>query len=209
MQTTRICFVRHGETAWNTERRIQGQLDVPLSAAGHGQARAAANALVQEEFAAIYSSDLSRARQTAAAAAHLLKMPVQLNPALRERDYGIFQTLTYEEARLSFPGEFARHARRDPDFAFPGGESLSRFAARVTCCVDELVERHRGRQFLVFTHGGVLDVLHRHASGKPLSAPRDFEIPNAALNWLEVSDCRWSILAWADRDHLTEALDEA
>lgn len=208
MQTTRICLVRHGETAWNAERRIQGQLDVPLSAVGHAQARAAANGLAREDFAAIYSSDLSRARQTAEAAGHLLRRPLHLRPELRERHYGIFQSLTYEEARLAFPGEFARHEKRDPDFACAGGESLRQFAARVVSFVQALAQRHRGEQVLAFTHGGVLDILHRHASGKSLSAPRDFEIPNAALNWFELADGRWSILAWADREHLTEALDE-
>jgi len=112
---TRLCLVRHGETAWNAERRIQGRLDVPLASAGHAQARAL---------------------HTAEAAAH--------------------------------PGE----------------------------------------QVLVFTHGGVLDILHRRASGKPLCAPRDFDIPNAALNWLEAGPERWSILGWAERSHLDEALDE-
>lgn len=209
MPATRLCAIRHGETAWNAERRIQGQLDEPLSAFGHAQARATANGLAREEFAAIYSSDLSRARQTAEAAAHLLKLPVTLLPELRERHYGVFQTLTYAEMRSRYPQEYARFEGREIDFAFPeGGESLRRFSERVLLCFEEIVERHAGGQVLVFTHGGVLDILHRRASGKPLSAPRDFEIPNAALNWLEVADGKWSVLTWADRGHLAEALDE-
>lgn len=207
--TTRLCLVRHGETAWNAERRIQGQLDVPLSTAGHAQARAAANALAREDFSAIYSSDLARALHTAEAAAHRLKLPICRQPALRERHYGVLQTLTFAEFAQHHPQAHTRFLAREEAFALPGGgESLHRFAARVHRCVDEIVAAHSGGRVLVVTHGGVLDILHRRASGKPLSAPRDFEIPNAGLNWLAVDDGRWTLLAWAERGHLAEALDE-
>ena len=206
---TRLCLVRHGETAWNAERRIQGQLDVPLSAVGHAQARATANALAQESFGAIHSSDLARALHTAEAAAHLLRLPVRREPGLRERHYGVLQTLTYAEFAERHPQDFVRFRAREEDFALPGGgESLRQFADRVHACVDAIVAAYPGGQVLLFTHGGVLDVLHRRASGRPLSARRDFEIPNTALNWLEVDRDAWRLLSWADRRHLGEALDE-
>ncbi len=209
MTATRLCLVRHGETAWNAERRIQGQLDVPLSAVGHAQARAAANALAQESICAIHSSDLARALHTAEAAAHLLKLPVRREAGLRERHYGVLQTLTYAEFAERHPQAYARFRAREEDFVLPGGgESLRSFAERVYACVDAIVAAHAGGQVLLLTHGGVLDVLHRRASGCPLSARRDFEIPNAALNWLEVEHGAWRLLSWADRSHLDEALDE-
>ncbi len=207
--TTRLCLVRHGETAWNAERRIQGQLDVPLSSAGHAQARAAANWLAQEDFSAIYSSDLSRALHTAEAAAHLLKLPIRREIALRERHYGVLQTLTYAEFQQRHPDAFARFQAREEAFVLPGGgESLRQFADRINQCVDAIVAEHPDGQVLIVTHGGVLDILHRRASGQPLSAPRDFEIPNAALNWLEIDQGAWTLLSWAERGHLAEALDE-
>ena len=86
MSATRLCLVRHGETAWNAEGRVQGQLDVPLSEVGRAQARAVAAALALERFDAIYSSDLVRVRETAAPAAERLGMPVALEAALPERD---------------------------------------------------------------------------------------------------------------------------
>lgn len=211
MTATRLCLVRHGETAWNAERRIQGQLDVPLSAVGHAQARATANALAQEAnfICAVYTSDLARALHTAEAAAHLLGLPIRRHVGLRERHYGVLQTLTYAEFARRHPDAHARFLAREEDFVLPGGgESLRGFADRVLACVDGIVAAHPGGQVLIVTHGGVLDVLHRRASGKPLSAPRDFDIPNAALNWLEVASGKWSILSWADRSHLTESLDE-
>jgi probable phosphoglycerate mutase len=209
VSATRLCLVRHGETAWNAERRIQGQLDVPLSAVGHAQARATANWLVREDFSAIYSSDLSRALHTAEAAAHLHKLPIHRRVELRERHYGVLQTLTYAEFGQRHPNAYARFLAREEAFALPGGgESLRQFADRVNACLDEIVAAHPGGQALVFTHGGVLDILHRRTSGQPLSAPRDFDIPNAALNWLEVDQGKWSLLSWAERSHLAEALDE-
>lgn len=208
MITTRLCLVRHGETAWNAERRIQGQLDEPLSVLGHAQARATAKILVQEDFAAVYASDLSRAQQTAEAIARLRGCPVRLEAGLRERHYGVFQTRTYDEMRRDFPREYARFMAREIDFVLPGGESLRQFAQRVLHCVEAIVAAHAGGQVLIATHGGVLDILHRRVTGKPLDAPRDFEIPNAALNWLEIADGRWTLLSWAERSHLSASLDE-
>jgi probable phosphoglycerate mutase len=206
---TRLCLVRHGETAWNAQRRLQGHLDVPLNDTGHAQARATAARLTGHAFAAVYCSDLARARQTADAAARALAMTPVATAALRERHYGAFQGLTYAEARARFPAEYDRFAAREADFAFPhGGESLSGFADRVAAALREIAERHAGAQVLVVTHGGVLDVAHRLATGKPLEAARDFAIPNAALNWIAFAAGRWQLLAWADADHLALARDE-
>lgn len=209
MTATRLCLVRHGETAWNAERRIQGQLDVPLSPVGQAQARAAAAALQGQAIAAIYSSDLVRARHTAEAAAARLGLPVHHRPDLRERHYGVLQRLTYAEFAERHADAYARFRAREEDFVLPGGgESLRAFAARVQACLDDIVAAHPGQRVLVVTHGGVLDILHRRASGRPLAAPRDFEIANAAFNWLEAERGHWRILSWAERGHLDEALDE-
>lgn len=208
---TRLCFVRHGETDWNAGKRIQGQIDIPLSVLGHAQARATANALVNEGFAAIYSSDLARARQTAEATAHLAHLPLQLLTGLRERHYGIFQGLTYEEAAARHPEEYARHRARDPRFVPAGGESLLDLAARLGATCDEIVRRHPGEAVALFTHGGVLDIVHRQAAARPLDTPRDFTIPNCGINWVEVNGVGggcWTLLSWAERDHLAGARDE-
>lgn len=208
MSVTRMCMVRHGETAWNAEGRVQGQLDIPLNATGIAQARAVAAALAGESFSAIYASDLTRVRQTADPAAERLGIEVRLEPALRERHYGIFERLTYVEVRERYPAEYARFRGKDPDFDFVTGEGLKAFAARALACVGALLERHAGENVLVFTHGGVLEMVYRHATGLGLSSPRDFEIPNAALNRIEASGGAWRVLAWADIAHLEGALDD-
>lgn len=207
--STRLCLVRHGETAWNADRRLQGHLDVPLNETGHAQAEDTAASLVQHRFAAFYCSDLARARQTAAAVERKLGLAPLLERELRERHYGAFQGLTYEEARARFPDAYARFEQRDPDFAFPdGGESLAGFAARIGATLGRIAARHTGQTVLVMTHGGVLDVAHRLATGKRLDAPRDFTIPNAALNWIEFDGAAWHLIAWADCRHLETARDE-
>lgn len=209
MCSTRLCLVRHGETAWNAEKRLQGHLDVPLNEVGHVQAQATAASLAGQQFAAFYSSDLRRAQQTAAAAGRALGLDATLEPELRERHYGVFQGLTYDEARERFPDEYARFDARDLDFAFPGnGESLGEFATRIHLALTGIANRHAGQQTLIVTHGGVLDIVHRLATGKSLEAPRDFKIPNAALNWIEFDGQSWRLIAWADLRHLENARDE-
>ena len=98
---------------------------------------------------------------------------------------------------------------REVDYVMPeGGESLAALSVRVLRCVEAILAKHAGSTLLVFTHGGVLDVLYRHATDKALSAPRDFDIPNTGLNRIDVTAGRWSIRTWADRGHLADVLDE-
>lgn len=208
-QHCRLCLVRHGETPWNAERRLQGHLDVPLNGTGVAQAAATSRSLAAHRFAAIYCSDLRRARDTAAPAAALLGRELRCEPRLRERHYGVFQGLTYAEAEAQYRQEYAQFAARDPQFAFPGGgESLADFAARIAGVLATIAQRHLGEQVLVVTHGGVLDIAHRLATGAPLHLRRDFAIPNAALNWIDFNGDGWEVVAWADESHLAGARDE-
>jgi probable phosphoglycerate mutase len=208
MPSTRICLVRHGETAWNAEGRVQGQTDIPLSAVGHAQARAAASILAQHDFSAIYSSDLLRVRQTAEPAAQRLALQVALDRGLRERHYGIFECLLYTEVKQRFPEHYARFRDKDPEFDFDTGESLRAFFERALAAVGRIAAAHRGERVIVFTHGGVLDMVYRHIHALGLSATREFGVPNAGLNWIECADSCWSMHGWADVAHLEKALDD-
>lgn len=204
---SRLCIVRHGETDWNAQRRIQGQVDIPLNAVGRRQAAATAAGVAGRCFAAVYSSDLSRAWQTALTIAGALGLPVEAAAGLRERHYGRMQGLTGEEARERFPALHAGYAARRPDYDLDGGETLAGFAGRVADTLRRLAEAHRGQALLLVSHGGVLDVANRLATGRALAAPRDFPVPNAGLNWLEYRGT-WHILSWAEQAHLATALDE-
>jgi len=204
----RLCIVRHGETAWNAEHRVQGQLDVPLNAIGEAQALAASSVLAREAFDAIYASDLTRARQTAQPVARLLSREILLEKDLRERHYGIFERLTYAEVKVRYPEDYARFKAGDPAYAFRTGESLKDFSSRSIAILTRIAEANRGKSILVFTHGGVLDMIYRFVTGLDLSAERNFGIPNAGLNRLDMTSAGWRIRAWADTAHLEGALDD-
>lgn len=205
----RICLIRHGETQWNRERRLQGQIDIALNRNGLAQAEAAARSLERGRFGALYSSDLARAAQTAAAISRHHALAPTLDARLRERHFGFFQGLTYDEAERRHPEFYRRFQARETGLAFEeGGESLEVFAARVRSVMSEIARTHAGATVLVVTHGGVLDVVYRLSTGRALQAPRDFDIPNAAFNWVEHDDGRWRLIRWADQGHLGAALDE-
>ena len=144
---TELILIRHGETAWNRERRMQGQTDTPLSDIGRAQAEAVGQRLAQHPFAALYSSDLARAWDTAAAIARAHKNghEIRREPALRERTFGVFEGLTYDEMAQHFPAEHARFALRDPDYAVPGGESPRQFFERSLACLESIAAAHAGR----------------------------------------------------------------
>ncbi len=203
-----LWMIRHGETAWNAEGRVQGQTDVPLSETGHAQARAIAAALSGGRFAALYSSDLLRCLQTAQPFARSAGLEVRIDPALRERHYGIFEAITYAEAKVRYPDDYARFRAKELDYDFRGGESLRGFFERSIRCLEAIARSHPGQEVLVFTHGGVLEMAYRRANGLGLASKRDFEIPNAALNRIEASGEAWRVLAWAERAHLEAALDD-
>ena len=168
---TRVIALRHGETDWNAAMRMQGQTDIPLNDRGREQAAQLAQALADEEVAAIYSSDLRRAHDTATAVATRLGLPVRLDPGLRERGFGVFEGLTFAEIDQRWPDDSARWRRRDADFAPEGGETLSEFHARCITVACRLAARHRGRQVVLVAHGGVLDCLYRAATNIELNAP--------------------------------------
>lgn len=211
MQTiTRILAVRHGETAWNRDTRIQGHTDIDLNERGRWQAERLARSLRDEPIAAFYASDLSRARETAQAVARLHGGTVQTHAGLRERCFGRFEGHTWTELEARHPAETIAWRQRLPDFAPPGGESLRQLQERVVTAVSELAARHPGEQVLVVAHGGVLDILYRAATRLDLQAPRSWDLTNTAVNRLLWSPEGLSLVGWADTGHLQDenSLDE-
>lgn len=209
VQVTRILAVRHGETAWNRETRIQGHTDIALNDHGRWQAAQLAQALRDEPIAACYASDLSRARATAQAVADALGQSVATHTGLRERCFGQFEGQTWAELEAAWPAETLAWRKRLPDFAPPGGESLRQLQARVVAAVGELAARHAGEQVLMVVHGGVLDMLYRAATRLDLQATRSWELPNTAINRLLWSPEGLGLVGWADTTHLQRGtLDE-
>jgi probable phosphoglycerate mutase len=201
-QATRLILIRHGETPWNRETRIQGHTDIPLSELGLAQADLLAQALADEPLAAIYASDLSRARQTAETVARLQGLAVRLDAGLRERAFGRFEGLSWDEITQRYPEDAARWRRREPDFAVGGGESLSLFSARCRAAVSRIASVHAGQSVAIVAHGGVLDCLYRAATGVALDAPRSWQLGNAAINRLLAVGGGFTLVGWNDDHHL-------
>ncbi len=203
MIETKLMVIRHGETAWNREKRMQGTTDTPLSGVGREQARALARRLAGRAFAALYSSDLARAWETARAIAELTGREAVADPRLQERRFGIFEGLTAEEIVARYPEEHARFASRDLDYAVPGGESAREFTGRCIGCLAEIAGRHPGREVVVVTHGLVLDSLYRAAHGLDHGARRPVPLINASLNVFGYAGGAWRLELWGDISHLS------
>lgn len=210
MQATRIIALRHGETAWNVDTRIQGKLDIELNETGRWQARRAAQALAGEDIGAVYSSDLLRAWETACAVASAAGQKAQPVQTLRERGFGIFEGKTFTEIEAIWPEQTLRWRQRDPLWKPEGGESLLELRQRIERTVSALAERHQGEQIVLVAHGGVLDVLYRLATGQDLQTPRSWNLGNATINRLLWTPEGLTLVGWADTRHLddNEALDE-
>ena len=211
MSATTLVLVRHGETDWNVEGRIQGHLDIPLNEVGLAQAASLGNRLRREAFEAIYSSDLSRAYLTASPAVANPDKVILRDRRLRERHLGVLQGLTGEEAITRQAMAWQAFKSRDADLALAGGESLGEFSGRVVGFVEDMREKHFGQRVLVVTHGGVLDAAYRHATGMALGAARDFPIYNASVNVISHDTGRWKVDSWGDISHLPQelALDDS
>ncbi len=201
---TRIYLVRHGETEWNREQRMQGHLDSTLSALGHAQAAAVANALHDLAPDYLYCSDLGRARQTAQAIAARCALTVREDSRLRERHYGQLQGLRWSEVQALHPVSAERMHGRDAQFAPDGGESLQQFHDRVVPAIEQIADLHRGSSVAIVTHGGVVGLMYRHVLSMSLEAPRDYALANASINRFRRVAGQWQIEAWGDTSHLTD-----
>jgi broad specificity phosphatase PhoE len=201
-----MILVRHGQSTWNREHRIQGQLDPPLSDEGRRQAELLGRRLAARPLAGFYASDLKRAFQTAEAiGAHVDLMP-EPTPGLREIYLGDWEGLRTEEIAERFPDAWARWTQ-EPDWDLvPGGEGAARFEARVVATLDEIFDRHPHGEVLVVTHGGVIQVALHRVIGRPSKGLFPFKIQNASISVVEARYGRTIIGGANDVGHLEPAL---
>ena len=203
-EPTRIVAIRHGETTWNVDTRIQGHLDIPLNATGRQQAARMAQALRDEPITAVYASDLTRAWETAEYLGRAHGLEVTAEEGLRERGFGDFEGKTFAEIEALLPDQSMRWRKREPEFAPQGGESLLALHRRVVEAAERLAARHRGELIALVGHGGVMDVLYRVATRLDIQAPRTWALGNAAINRLLWNPEGFTLVGWADTQHLDE-----
>ncbi len=165
-----LYFVRHCESVWNAEGRVQGHSDVRLSDLGRRQSEAVAEALVSRPIETVWSSPLRRAMETAEPIARRLGLPVQIDPRLKEINAGVFQDKRGADLVVLYPGAYERWLSGDADFRIPGGESRRELAERARAAVDSI--RATGReQVAIIAHGGVIVSAVKSLLGVPLSEP--------------------------------------
>ena len=201
---TELVLVRHGETEWNSHRRCQGHLDIPLSEQGMRQSRAVAQAVAGGHWAALYSSDLARASMTAQAIAETTGLPVRLDERLRERALGILQGLTHTEFRDRHPEDFAAFYGNDSDWVIPGGESQQQASDRMVGACQSIANAHPGQRVLVVTHGGSIGCLMKWVMGLPAQHARRWSIFNCALHTFHVRGDDWRMVRWGETAHLND-----
>ena len=185
---TSLCIVRHGETDWNQQGILQGWMDVTLNRLGRQQARAMAASFDRQGFAAIWSSPLMRARETAEIIAPLIRLPFpKFHEGLMERNFGVFQGVPKSELAELNPVELQLILKRNPAGNFAGGESMDEFADRIIAALIEIGTAHAGKQVLVITHGWVMDVITREVRGLPRRAILNMKRNNGEQRWIGVT----------------------
>lgn len=209
--STSICLIRHGETAWNAVRRLQGWQDIELNKAGREQARALQSYLSSSAFQmpvdAVISSDLQRASETAAIACKHWDIAIQQLKGLRERGFGTLEGQAWDAAGRHGPDQ--PDDTVDIDYAVEGGESLRQFQTRVLECFETLAQENPGKNLLVFAHGGVIDMVWRKLNQQALNAKRAHAILNTSLNFFSIDAAlKWNSTLWGQLPHLNTTLDE-
>jgi broad specificity phosphatase PhoE len=204
-----LLLVRHGQSTWNHEHRIQGQLDPPLSDEGRRQAARLGRRLAGRTFSGFYSSDLRRALETS----RVIGEAVQIEPTpmagLREIYLGEWEGLLTEDIAVRYPEAWAGWTE-EPDWDLvPGGEGSAAFEARVKAALDSLLERHAQGDVLAVTHGGVIQIALHRVVGRPGRGIFPFRIQNTSMSVIEKRNGRLVVSGVNDISHLEAEATEA
>ncbi|MEC9461157.1 MAG: histidine phosphatase family protein [SAR324 cluster bacterium] len=191
MKETEIIFIRHGETEWNSQKRMQGHSNSDLSEVGMGQIQALGELMKNVSFDHIYSSDSLRTRQTAEAITQYSGHTLQFDQRIREKNLGVFEGLTSTEARERHPEIYRLFKTAGANYVIDEGESTQQLLERALEFIEEIRRRHPQERVVMVTHGGVVRVLMKHALGLSIDAPTRFIIKNTGIfgliwneNWL-------------------------
>lgn len=192
--------IRHGQSTYNAEGRVQGQSDVPLSELGGRQGEAVAAALRGLPIEALYASPLRRAMETARPVAEALGLPIQTDPRLKEVHAGVFQDRVRSQLDELFPEVLARWRSGDPDFAIPGGETRRHLMERGRKVFDEIL-RSGHQQVAVVSHGGLIAAAIKSLLEIP-AGRHPFNLDNGSISQLTVDGPRVKLLTLNQVDHL-------
>lgn len=191
MKETEIILIRHGETEWNSQQRMQGHSNSDLSEVGRGQIQALGELMKNVSFDHIYSSDSLRTSQTAEAITQYSGHTLQFDQRIREKNLGVFEGLTSTEAKERHPEVYRLFKTAGANYVIDEGESTQQLLERALEFIEEIRLRHPQERVVMVTHGGVVRVLMKHALGLSIDAPTRFIIKNTGIfgliwneNWL-------------------------
>lgn len=182
---TRVIFVRHGETLWNHSKRYQGHSDIPLNEKGLQQAKMVAQRLKNESIRAVYSSDLTRAVQTAEAIAEPHSLQTVALPELREVNFGLWEGLRYEEIMAAWPEVLSAIYSRPGTDRIPGGESFYEVQERTARGLKKCIAGHSEETIVIVSHGGTMRVLLCDALGLPIEKMWSLRQDSTGINIIE------------------------
>ena len=201
MNETVLILIRHGETLWNTQLRMQGSLDSDLTLKGESQIKALGEWMKEDPFDHLYCSDSRRARKTAEAISKYTGHTLNFDKRLREKDLGIFEGLTSEEARERYPETFQLFKTAGAKYVIDEGESTQQLLDRALEAIEKIRIRHPQKVAVLVTHGGVVRVLMKHVLGVPLDTPTQFMISNTGIFRLVWRD-KWIVAEMGSVQHL-------
>lgn len=203
---TKLFLIRHGETIWNIERRYQGQKDSPLSEEGIRQGQITGRFLAERKVDAVYSSDLSRAVKTAEAIAHHHGLTPELDPRIREMSFGVWEGMTRDEIKQTFPDVFYARYKDSMNTRIPGGELPHEVVERFQGFLNELVKTHQNETVVVVSHGGSLRFVIASLLHIPLEKSYCLHLSNAGISELlyQVThkQCQWEAITLNSTGHL-------
>ena len=201
MKETEIILIRHGETEWNSQKRMQGHSNSDLSLVGQAQIQALGQWMKNVPFDLIYSSDSPRAKQTAESITQFSGHELQFDQRLREKNLGVFEGLTSEEARERHPEVFRLFKTAGSKYVIDEGESTQQLQDRALEIVNEIRIKHPEERVLLVTHGGFIRVVMKHSLGLSLETPTRFLIRNTGVFRLEWED-KWLVSQMGGVSHL-------
>ena len=201
MKETEIILIRHGETEWNSQQRMQGHSNSDLSSVGQAQIQALGQWMKIVPFDHIYSSDSLRAKQTAEAITQFSGHELKIDLRLREKNLGVFEGLTSEEARERHPEVFRLFKTAGSKYVIDEGESTQQLQDRALEIVDEIRIKHLEERVLLVTHGGFIRVVMKHSLGLSLETPTRFLIRNTGVFRLVWED-KWIVSQMGGVSHL-------
>jgi len=201
-----LLMVRHGETEWNAEGRLQGHTDISLSEKGAEQARSLGRRLADMTIDVAYSSDLKRTSETAKLALGERDIILNETPMLREYHKGNFEGLTALDIETQFPDDYPRYLEKNLDYAPAGGESTRVVSVRMAKIMTEIRSNHLDETVLVVSHGGALRAAMVSLLGMPLEGNWSFLFGNCGLTTIDTYADNSVLRHFNDTSYLTSTV---